>query len=81
MKVPPDGRYWVTRDSDIEGNLSSVVDIWIEQKPDRWALELEAGAVWMPRDGNEIPYVVAVDAARRAGVPIPVSDRECFRVG
>lgn len=42
-------RYFLTRDSDVDGTPSVVVDAWLT-RPIRHRLSQDGGAVWMPSD-------------------------------
>jgi hypothetical protein len=81
--------YWVTRDSDAEGNLDPDIDVWLSQ-PRRSTLPGGLGAVWIcddimvPSADGDVPARYATwtkDQCMRACNVIPETDRECVRVG
>jgi len=75
--------YWLTRDSDVNGNLNTVIDVWLA-RPVRSNLP-GGGALWLgPGDtGLEHRYCVwPIDfAQKQVGFGYPQTDRECVIVG
>ncbi len=75
--------YWVTRDSDVDGVLSSHVDVWLS-KPTRYVLTPYGGAYWVvvgvdaPDDHHFGRFTLEQirDAWKHA---VPETDIECIR--
>lgn len=78
--------YWVTRDSDANGNLSDHVDIWTSQ-PTRRTLSPTGGAYWIVEDRPDeaerlaahYGHYSAATIQKTWGHTIPDTDRECIR--
>lgn len=73
---------YLTRDSDLFGNVSDTVDIWRE-KPIRFKLSLEAGCVWLPADmkSDTLFEHVSTTVCRVVfGPTIPIDDRDLVRI-
>jgi hypothetical protein len=66
---------YLTRDSDLFGNVSDTVDIWRE-KPIRFKLSLEAGCVWLPADmkSDTLFEHVSVDECQQTYDVVPTDD-------
>lgn len=82
--------YWLTRDSDAEGVVSDVVDVWLAP-PVRRALG-DRGAYWIVEDdairvrtkGGDVPArhtTWDVEHARAQCGTAPDDDRQAIRVG
>lgn len=77
--------FWMTRDEDDQGVLSSTVDVWTEI-PDRQALPGGVGWMWLGRGvtGVEKRYAQwSLDVARKNNTSgtLPEDSRQCVRVG
>lgn len=74
--------YWVTRDADVGGVLSSHVDVWWE-RPSRESVTADGAVAWYDstptRIGMRYARVEAVHALAW-GHTIPETSRECIRV-
>lgn len=78
--------YWVTRDSDVEGNLSDHVDVWTA-RPTRRALTVTHGAYWIAEDRPDESDALAAHYGHYSAKviqegwkhTIPETDRECIR--
>lgn len=81
--------YWLTRDSDVEGNLDETVDVWLA-RPTRRSLPGGLGAVWICDDimvdtstGDAPSRYASWTLAQclRACYVYPDNDRESIKVG
>jgi hypothetical protein len=79
--------YWVTRDSDVHGNLSEWVTVWLKRPT---LIRVGNGVGWYHADGTvdsatgpaRIRFAQwTLDQCYRACNVIPDTDRECIRVG
>lgn len=77
MKLAP-GRYWITRDSEIDGTLGESCDLW-SARPQR--CESGDGALWLSGEFDIETRVgtVNVEVVRRVFGTAPDTDRECIR--
>lgn len=69
--------FWVTRDSEIGGGLSDVVDVWLV-KPERGALSSDGGVCWWA-DGGVYRQVNTGVCWAWCGT-YPSDDRQCVLV-
>jgi hypothetical protein len=79
---PPAPPYWITRDSDPEGDLLDVCEVWTH-RPERLRVTDTAGAMWLS-DLSPIHYLHGryhVDEIRAHVGTVPDTDIECVRVG
>lgn len=77
MKLKP-GTYYVTRDSDVDGDLCEFCDVWTE-RPVRFSAG--DGFCWLSAEWSLETRVgqVSVAAVRKRLGTSPDTDRECVR--
>lgn len=77
--------FWLTRDEDDQGVLSSTIDVWLSQ-PQRQSLPGGVGCMWLGKDltGLECRYAqwsLAVARSNSNSGTLPETSYEAIRVG
>lgn len=84
--APTVALYYLTRDTNCDGELSSEVDVWY-RKPLRHKLGLDKGYVWLPSDycsenvSNDLGFYgsFSMDYIAKTFRTRPDTDMECIR--
>jgi len=74
--------YWLTRDTDANGELDPMVDVWWSI-PVRERITSDGTIAWFDRSPTGIDTRhsrVPIEAVRRWGHTVPTTDLECVRI-